>query len=206
MENTYSPKQFGQMVGRSVKTLQKWDREGTLKAHRSPTNRRYYTHGQYLAYRGLTADSAGKTVVYARVSSASQKPDLANQVAALREYCERHDYTPDEWIEEVGSGLNYRRRQFNRLMELIELGQVRRLVIAHKDRLVRFGFEWFAAFCERHGTDLVIVNGDSLSPEQELVQDLLSIVHVFSARLSGLRSCKKVIRDAALHQDTSPSA
>ncbi len=84
MENTYSPKQFGQMVGRSVKTVQKWDREGTLKAHRSPTNRRYYTHDQYLAYRGLTADSAGKTVVYARVSSASQKPDLANQVAASR--------------------------------------------------------------------------------------------------------------------------
>src|SRR5689334_6077093 len=99
MENTYSPKQFGQMVGRSVKTLQKWDREGTLKAHRSPTHRRYYTHDQYLAYRGLTADSAGKTVVYARVSSASQKPDLANQVAALREYCERRDYKPDEWIQ-----------------------------------------------------------------------------------------------------------
>jgi putative resolvase len=206
MENTYSPKQFGQMVGRSVKTLQKWDREGTLKAHRSPTNRRYYTHDQYLAYRGLTADSAGKTVVYARVSSASQKPDLAKQAAALREYCERHDYKPDEWIEEVGSGLNYRRKQFNRLMELIELGQVRRLVIAHKDRLVRFGFAWFAAFCERHGTDLVIVNGDSLSPEQELVQDLLSIVQVFSARLYGLRSYKKVIRDAALHQDTPPGA
>ena len=71
MENTYLPKQFGQMVGRSVKTLQKWDREGTLKAHRSPTNRRYYTHDQYLAYRRLTADSAGKTAVYARVSSAS---------------------------------------------------------------------------------------------------------------------------------------
>ncbi len=67
-------------------------------------------------------------------------------------------------------------------MELIELGLVRRSVIAHIDRLVRFGFEWLAAFCERHGTDLVIVNGDSLSPEQELVQDLLSIVQVFSAR------------------------
>ena len=138
MENTYSPKQFGQMVGRSVKTLQKWDREGTLKAHRSPTNRRYYTHDQYLAYRGLTADSPRKTVVYARVSNASQKPDLANQVAALRVYCERHDDTSDEWIEEVGSGLNYRCKQFNRLMELIELGPVRRLVIAHNDRLVRF--------------------------------------------------------------------
>ena len=84
------------------------------------------------------------------------------------------------------------------------MGQVRRLIIAHKDRLVRFGFEWFAAFCVRHGTELLIVNGDTLSPEQELVQDLLSIVHLFSARLYGLRSYRKVIRDAALHKDQAP--
>ena len=204
MDTTYSPKQFGQMIGRSVNTLQKWDRKGVLHAHRSPTNRRYYTHDQYLAYRGLLAQASGKEIVYARVSSVGQKPDLAHQVAALRDYCARHDYQPDEWIEEIGSGLNYQRKHFNRLMEQIELGQVRRLIIAHKDRLVRFGFEWFAAFCRRHGTDLLIVNGDTLSPEQELVHDLLSIVHVFSARLYGLRSYKKVIRDAALHQDETP--
>jgi putative resolvase len=183
MDTIYSPKQFGLLIGRSVNTLQKWDRKGILKAHRSPTNRRYYTHDQYLAYRGLTAEAGGKTIVYARVSSVGQKPELAHQVAALRDYCERRGERPDEWIEEVGSGLNYQRQQFNRLMEQIELGQVRRLIIAHKDRLVRFGFEWFAAFCARHGTELLIVNADTLSPEQELVQDLLAIVHVFSARL-----------------------
>jgi putative resolvase len=207
MDTTYSPKQFGQMIGRSVNTLQKWDRKGVLKAHRSPTNRRYYTHDQYLAYRGLLAQESGKVIVYARVSSVGQKPDLANQVAALREYCARHGYQPDEWVEEIGSGLNYQRKHFNRLLEQIELGQVRRLIIAHKDRLVRFGFEWFAAFCARHGTELVIVNGDNdttLSPEHELVQDLLSVVDIFSVRLYGLRSFKKVIRDAALHQDQTP--
>src|SRR5262249_18113114 len=107
-------------------------------------------------------------------------------------------------VEEVGSGLNYRRKHFTRVMEQIEVGQVRRLIIAHKDRLVRFGFEWFAAFCARHGTDLVIVNGDSLSPEHELVQDLLAIVHVFSTRLYGLRSYKEVLRHAALRQDPAP--
>ena len=188
------------MIGRGVKTLQKWDRAGILKAHRTPTGRRYYTHDQYLEYRGLKARGAGSTIAYARVSSASQKPDLQNQVAALKDFCQRQGFKVDEWIEEVGSGLNYQRKQFNRLMEAIEFGRVQRLIIAHQDRLVRFGFEWFASFCERHGTDLVIVNGDTLSPEQELVQDLLSIVHVFSARLYGLRSYKKVIRDAALQK------
>ncbi|HEY7349689.1 MAG TPA: IS607 family transposase [Ktedonobacterales bacterium] len=204
MENTYSIGQFAQLTGRGVKTLQKWDRAGILKAHRTLTGRRYYTHDQYLEYRGLKAKGAGSTIAYARVSSQSQKPDLQNQVAALKDFCGRQGFKVDEWVEEVGSGLNYQRKQFHRLMEEIELGRVQRLIIAHKDRLVRFGFEWFAAFCERHGTDLIIVNGDTLSPEQELVQDLLSIVHVFSARLHGLRSYKKVIRDAALQKSPPP--
>jgi putative resolvase len=72
------------------------------------------------------------------------------------------------------------------------------------DRLVRFGFEWFAGFCQRHGTELVIVNDDTFSPEPEVAQDVLSIVHIFSARLSGLRSYTKVNRDAALQKSPPP--
>jgi predicted site-specific integrase-resolvase len=138
------------------------------------------------------------------LSSAEQKPDLANQVAALHAYCERHNYHPGEWTEEFGSGLNYERPCFTRLVEQVELGQVRQLIIAQQDRLVWFGLEWFEAFCQRHGTELLIVNGDTLSPKQELVQDLVSTVHIFSARLYGLRSYQKAISDAALHQDQTP--
>ncbi len=201
MENTYSPKEFGRLIGRATKTLQKWDREGILKAHRSPTNRRYYTHDQYLAYRGLVAQEQGLTLVYARVSGVAQKPDLANQVKALESYCREQQIKVDEWMQDIGSGLNYKRKHFNRLMELVELGQVRRIIIAHQDRLVRFGYEYFEAFCQRHHTELVVVNGDSLSPEHELVRDLIAIVTVFSARLHGLRSYKKVLKDAALQKD-----
>ena len=78
MKTTYSPKEFGALIGKSVLTLQKWDRKGILKAHRSPTNRRYYTHDQYLQYRGLVAQEHGLTIVYARVSGVAQKPDLAH--------------------------------------------------------------------------------------------------------------------------------
>jgi predicted site-specific integrase-resolvase len=204
MEHTYRPHEFAALIGKTVNTLQRWDREGILPAHRTPTNRRYYTHDQYLEYRGLKATQAGQTLVYARVSSASQKIDLQNQLAVLHAYCHAKDLQVDEWVQETGSGLNYQRTQFNRILQDIELGRVQRLIIAHKDRLVRFGFEWFAAFCERHGTVLVIVNGDTLSPERELVQDLVSIIHSFSARLSGLRPYQKVIRDAALQKDPSP--
>jgi putative resolvase len=201
MSNTYSPKEFGQLIGRKVKTLQKWDREGTLKAHRSPTNRRYYTHDQYLEYRGLKAAEKGQTIVYARVSGVTQKADLANQVKALETYCQMHQIKVDEWMQDIGSGLNYKRKQFNRLMEMVELGQVRRIILAHRDRLVRFGYGYFEAFCERHNTELIVVNGDTMSPEQELVQDLIAIVTVFGARLHGLRSYKKVLKDAALQKD-----
>jgi putative resolvase len=202
MDNIYSPKQFGKLIGRTTNTLQKWDREGKLKAHRSPTtNRRYYTHDQYLAYRGLVAPEQGLTIVYSRVSGVAQKPDLAHQVEAIEVYCKEHSLVVDEWMSDIGSGLNYKRKQFNHLMELVELGKVRRILIAHRDRLVRFGYEYFEAFCERHQTEIVVMNGESLSPEQELVRDLIAIVTVFSARLHGLRSYKKAIKDAALQKD-----
>ncbi len=189
------------MIGKSVITLQKWDRKGILHAHRSPTNRRYYTHDQYLQYRGLVAQEQGLTIVYSRVSGVAQKPDLANQIKALEAYCKQHSIKVDEWMSDIGSGLNYKRKQFNRLMEMIELGQVRHLIIAHRDRLVRFGYDYFEAFCGRHHTELVVINGEAMSPEQELVRDLIAIVTVFSARLHGLRSYRKVLKDAALQKE-----
>lgn len=202
MNNTYSPKAFGELIGRTTNTLQKWDRDGKLIAHRSPmTNRRYYTHDQYLEYRGLKAAEKGLTIVYARVSGVAHKPDLVNQIKALESYCQMQTFMVDEWMQDIGSGLNYKRKQFNRLMEMVELGQVRRIVIAHRDRLVRFGYGYFEAFCERHHTDLIVMNAETLSPEQELVQDLLAVVTVFGARLHGLRSYKKAIKDAALQKD-----
>jgi len=147
------------------------------------------------------AQEQGLTIVYSRVSGVAQKPDLVKQIKALEAYCQQHSITVDEWMSDSGSGLNYKRKHFTRLMEMIELGQVRRLIIAHRDRLVRFGYEYFEAFCERHHTEIVVINGEAMSPEQELVRDLIAIVTVFSARLHGLRSYRKVLKDAALQKE-----
>ena len=81
------------------------------------------------------------------------------------------------------------------LMEQVERGEIKEIIIAHKDRLVRFGYEWFEVFCERHGTALIVMNTESLSPEQEMTQDLLAIIHCFSSRLYGLRKYKKTLKD-----------
>ena len=201
MEHTYSPKQFGELIGKSVNTLQKWDRKGILPAYRSPTNRRYYTHEQYLQYRGLISSAQGLVIAYARVSSPSQKKDLAQQKEALRAYAAEHGIKVDQWIEDLGSALNDNRKGFNQVIEQIELGQVARLIIGYEDRFVRFGYDWFEQFCERHGTAITVMNGETFSPEEELVRDLIAIVTVFSARLHGLRSHKNLIRAAALGKE-----
>jgi predicted site-specific integrase-resolvase len=201
MEHTYSPKQFGKLIGKSVNTLQKWDRKGILPAYRSPTNRRYYTHEQYMQYRGFISSEQSLVIAYARVSSPSQKKDLALQRQALRAYCLEHNIKVDQWIADSGSALNYQRTGFNQIIEQIELGLVKQLVIGSQDRLVRFGYEWFEQFCQRHGTQITIINGETFSPEVELVRDLIAIVTVFSARLPGLRSHKNLIRAAAMGKD-----
>jgi predicted site-specific integrase-resolvase len=193
-KHLYTPKQFGSMIGRSVRTLQKWDVAGTLKAHRNPKNRRYYTHDQYLSYLGIKADSEKKISVYCRVSSNGQKDDLSSQREALEHYCCAKGYSVDDWLIETGSGLNYNRKKFNQLMEEVELGKVSKIIIAHKDRLMRFGYEWFESFAHRHGTRIEVMNQESLSPEAEMTKDLLSIIHCFSSRLYGLRKYKKDIK------------
>src|SRR5438270_13632219 len=101
MEHTYSPRQCGKLIGKSVNTLQKWDRKGILPALRSPTNRRYYTHEHYLQYRGLVSSEQGKVIAYARVSSPSQRRDLTTQKEALRTYCLQQGVKVDEWVEDI---------------------------------------------------------------------------------------------------------
>jgi len=109
---------------------------------------------------------------------------------------------PSDTIQDIGSGLNYHRKGFNQLFEDIEMGKVLQLIVAQKDRLVRLGFEWFAEFCARHGTELMVMNQDTLSLEQEMVNDWLAIVHVFSARLDGLRSYRKALKHALSEKDS----
>jgi len=101
MDNIYSPKECGKLIGRITNTLQKWDREGKLSTHRnSITNRRYHTHDQYLIYRGLAASEQSLTIAYAKVSGVAQKSDLANQVKTLEIYRQDHHIQVDESPEQ----------------------------------------------------------------------------------------------------------
>ena len=193
--DTYIPNKFARLIAKTTKTLQRWDREGILKAHRTPTNRRFYTHDQLSEILGVKVDKR-MAVSYCRVSSPGQKDDLQSQQKAVADFCVGAGIAVDEAIVEVGGGLNLKRKQFVRIMSLVEARAIHTLVIAHKDRLARFGMDWFEHYLEQHGCKLVIINNEALSPESEMVQDLMAIIHCFSCRLYGLRRYKKIIKEA----------
>ena len=196
MEKIYKPKEFAAMLGVSVITLQRWDRAGTLIAYRNPKGRRYYTETQYQTYMGIPKENqVGKTIIYARVSNNSQKDDLTNQVEFLKQFANARGMIVDEVYTDIGSGLNYKRKQWNALLDLAQKKEIHTVLIAHKDRFVRFGYEWFEEFLQKCGVKVIIVNNDKLSPQEELVQDLISIIHVFSCRIYGLRKYKKKLKD-----------
>ena len=193
----YTPAQFAKRVNVSVKTIQKWDRLGILPAKRTITNRRYYTDADLSAALRLERVPADRqTVAYCRVSSQAQRPDLENQRRILEQYCQRQGIQVDEWIMEIGGGMNFQRKQFLRLIDRILAGEIERVVPAHQDRLARFAYALIVHLCQTHFCQLVVLNKEQLSPEHELVQDLITITHCFSSRLYGLRNYRKALEKA----------
>ena len=191
----YKPKDFAELLGVSVKTLQRWDREGILKANRTPTDRRYYTYDQYLKFKGIqTENDIRDIVIYARVSTRNQKDDLKNQVEFLKQFCNSKGMIVNQCIEDIGSDLDYNRKNWNRLLEDVMENKVKTIVISNKDRFVRFGYDWFEKLCEKFNTQIIIVNNETFSPNKELVEDIVSILDMFGSKLYGLRKYKNQIK------------
>lgn len=195
MGNKYRPHEFAKKIGVSVKTLRRWDKNGKLIAKRTPSNHRYYDDVDLRRFFNLKEEPK-KTIVYCRVSSVGQKDDLKSQVSAMELFCIYSGISVDEWIQEIGGGMNFKRKKFLTLMSRIQKGEVAKLLIAHKDRLCRFGFDYFLFLAKENGCEIVVVNQESLSPQQEMVEDLMAIIHTFSIRLYGLRKYKKNLKKA----------
>ena len=203
MEHKYKPKEASQYIGRSISTLQRLDYSGKLKAHRTTTNRRYYTKEQLDTFLGKKVQTRRLQIAYARVSSYEQKPELQHQLDYIRNYVNAKGIILDQEITDIGSGLNYNRKKWNKLMDLVEENKVGKIYIAYKDRFIRFGYDWFNRFCQKHDCDIVVLNNPSLSPEEELTQDLLTILHVFSSRSYGIRKYQKQIKKELMENDSN---
>jgi predicted site-specific integrase-resolvase len=169
-------------LGVHPNTLRNWDKDGKIKTIRTPGNRRLY---DITSIQSTTKDN----IIYARVSSKAQEDDLQKQIQYLRTRYPNH-----ELIQDFGSGLNFKRKGFKALLERVLSGGVQEIVVAHRDRLCRFGFDLFQIVANQFGTKLVVLDDTQQSPQAELVTDLLSIVHVFSCRLYGLRKYSNQIK------------
>ena len=178
-------------LGVSITTLRRWEASGKITAEHTPGGHRRYDLSKLRPEQFRAAsEAARKTVAYARVSSHDQKDDLERQKQVLELYCARQGWT-FEVIADLGSGMNYRKKGLKKLLAAIIGGDVGRLVIAHQDRLLRFGAELVFAICEAKNVEVVILNqGEDTTFEEDLAKDVLEIITVFSARLYGSRSHK----------------
>lgn len=190
MDKLYSIGKAAKYLGVSVSTLRRWENDGKLVPERTQGQQRRYPIS--LLAPNLTKVSSHNrlTIAYARVSSYDQKSDLERQKQLLEMYCASKGWL-FEIVSDLGSGMNYNKKGLKRLINSILMGEIGRLVITHKDRLLRFGAELIFSICEMKNVEVIIVNqGDEPTFEEELAKDVLEIITVFSARLYGSRSNK----------------
>ncbi|EES92236.1 transposon, resolvase [Clostridium botulinum D str. 1873] len=195
----YSIGEFATKIGKTVQTLRNWDKNETLKpSHITNSGTRYYSQEQLNHFLGLKSEVQlnKKTIGYCRVSSHKQKDDLERQIENVKTYMFARGYQ-FEIITDIGSGINYNKKGLNQLMDMITNSEVDKVVILYKDRLIRFGFELIENLCNKYGTTIEIIDNTEKSEEQELVEDLIHIVKVFSCRLQGKRAnkAKKMIKE-----------
>jgi putative resolvase len=187
--------QAAEIIGVSISTIRRWESEGSL----NPDFRTKGGHRRYDVQRikneileqsaeDVHIDLDRKTYVYARVSSHDQKLDLARQAKRLSQYCEAQGWE-HEVISDLGSGINYNKKGLTKLIKLICKQKVSRLILTHKDRLLRFGSPLLFKLCEFFGTEILVLEDKQTKTfEEELVADVIEIMTVFTAKMHGKRS------------------
>ena len=196
MKHYKAPRETLEILGISIDRLRRLTEDDTISTIQTPGGQRRYDVQGYLNEQTGTDIT---TVGYCKVSGKGQADDLASQVA----YLQKH-YPDADIIKDFGIGINFKRKGFRTLLERILRGDKLRIIVAHRDRLVRFGGEIIQFLVEQNGGEVVVLDQTVYSPEEELTADLLAILHVFSCRLSGLQCyCDQIKEDRNLsHSET----
>ena len=190
MSKYYSINQFSKILGVSAQTLRNWDNNGKLHPHHTSTNGyRYYSHEQLNQVMNITPNLNRQVIGYCRVSSNKQKDDLERQVENMKLYLTAQG-KPFEIITDIGSGINYKKKGLRELIKLITQNKVDKIVVLYKDRLLRFGFELVEYIASLYGCEIEIIDNTEKPEQQELVEDLVQIITVFSCKLQGKRANK----------------
>ena len=185
---------FAKSLGVSIQTLRNWDKEGKLKpTYVTENGYRYYSEDLLNKFRNIKNVNKikKKNILYARVSTKNQKDDLNRQIDNLKQYAYSKGYS-FEIITDIGSGINYKKEGLLKMINLVECGEVDRIIVLYKDRLIRFGYDLIEYICKLNDTKIEIVDNSTISKEQELTEDLIQIITIFANRLYGARSKKTV--------------
>lgn len=185
-QKLYSIHQFAELCHLTTQTLRNWDKSGKLKPFSvGPSGYRYYSQEQLNHVLGIQGTPEPKKVIgYCRVSSAKQKDDLERQIQNMQNYL-IHQGKPFEIISDIGSGINYNKKGLNDLIERIINHEAEKVVVLYKDRLVRFGFELIEKIASMYNCPIEIIDNSKKFEEQELVEDLVQIITIFSCKLQG---------------------
>lgn len=200
----YSIGKFSALIGKTPQTLRDWHKKGSfVPQHITDGGTRYYSEEQLNYFLRIKNVKSKKVIGYCRVSSNKQKDDLVIQVENVKTYMIAKGYQFDV-ITDIGSGIKYNKQGLNQLIDMITNSEVEKIVILYKDRLLRFGFELIENLCNKYGTTIEIIDNTQKIEEQELVEDLIQIITVFSCGLEAKRAnkVKKIIKEL-LEKDTS---
>ncbi len=196
MERLLTLKEAKKLLGVTTRTIQRWDREGKIKVVRTIGGRRRISESEIKRVLGLKEERA--VVGYARVSSSTWRDDLERQKQLILNYAKDRGYGEVQILTDIGSGLNEKRKSFARLLDMVSDKKASKVVVAYEDRLTRFGFETLRRMFSAFGTNIEVVNHEEKAPQQEMVEDLITIVSHFAGELYGLRShrYKEVVEGA----------
>lgn len=198
--NYYSIGKFAKLIGKNQQTLRNWDKLNILKPHHiTDSGYRYYSQEQVNHFFGFTnkqKEIVKKVIGYCRVSSNKQKDDLQRQIDNVKLFMTSKGYSFDI-ISDIGSGINYNKKGLNQLISMIINSEIKKIVILYKDRLLRFGYELLENLCSKFNVVIEIIDNSEKTEEQELVEDLVQIITVFSCRLQGKRAnkAKRIIKE-----------
>ncbi|MGF0469912.1 IS607 family transposase [Lysinibacillus fusiformis] len=193
----YSIRKFADLIDVNPQTLRNWDKEGKLNpAYVNPdTGYRYYSEEQLQEQLGKIAEE--KIVVgYCRVSSKKQQADLERQVQNMKTYLLAQG-KPFKIVTDIGSGIHYNKKGLNEVIDLVMDKKVSKIVVLYKDRLVRFGYELIKNICDKNNVSIEIIDHNEKSEQEEVVEDLVQIITVFSCKLQGKRfkKTKELIKE-----------
>jgi putative resolvase len=195
MDRLYTMKEASKLLGVTVRTIQRWDKQGKIKCVRTVGGKRRVPESEIKRILGIHEER--KIIGYARVSSRTQKDDLERQIELIKRYAREKGWEI-EILKDIGSGLKEDRRNFKKLLKMVMNREVSKVVIAYPDRLTRFGFKILEEFFKSYGTEIVVINKRERTPQEELIEDLITIISHFAGKLYGMRShkYKKVVEGA----------